>query len=77
MEYDGVIVERISPKYVFKLAYNSKYIDAIEIWISMTNDRNLMSHTYDFLKLAEILTAIKNHYYPEIKKLYSNFAHEF
>jgi nucleotidyltransferase substrate binding protein (TIGR01987 family) len=48
MQDDGIIIDRISPKYVIKQAYSSKYIDNVDIWLSMINDRNLMSHTYNF-----------------------------
>ena len=76
MEFDGLNFERISPKYIFKDAYNSKYIGNIEIWIDMTGDRNLMSHTYDSVKLTEILKNIKETYYPEIRALYIDFKHK-
>ena len=56
---DGLQIEKISPKYVFKTAFQSKYIDDIEIWMDMANDRNLMSHTYDFSKFDEILVKLK------------------
>jgi hypothetical protein len=48
MQDDGIIIDKISPKYVIKQAYSSKYIDDVDIWLSMINDRNLMSHTYNF-----------------------------
>ena len=76
MEADGLSLERLSPKYIFKDAYKSKYIDTVEVWIEMTNDRNLMSHTYDSVKLPEMLHNIKALYYPEIRKLYDYFKHE-
>jgi nucleotidyltransferase substrate binding protein (TIGR01987 family) len=50
MVEDGLVIEKISPKFVFKIAYQSKYLDNIDQWLKMTNDRNLMSHTYDFSK---------------------------
>ena len=76
MESDGLSLERLSPKYIFKGAYKSKYIDNIELWIEMTNDRNLMSHTYDSARLTKMLQSIKELYYPAIQKLYDYFKHE-
>ena len=76
MEFDGISFERISPKYVFKDAYKSKYIDDIDVWIEMTNSRNLMSYTYDSLKLPEILKNIKESFYPELLKVYNYFKTE-
>ena len=70
---DGLFIDKISPKYVFKAAFQSKYIDRIDDWLDMTNDRNLMSHTYDFLKLDQFLIRLKTIYYPCFDELYSYF----
>lgn len=76
MEYDGLVIERISPKHVFKLAYQSKYIDCIEEWLQMVNDRNLMSHTYDFESFDRILLVLKNTYFSLLETLYRDFSDE-
>ena len=76
MVEDGLIFERISPKYVFKLAYQSKYIDEIDVWIKMTNDRNLMSHTYDFSTFDSVLKQLQKDYFPLLSELYSYFIEE-
>jgi len=76
MTEDGLIVEKISPKYVFKAAYQSKYIDDIQVWLDMANDRNLMSHTYDFSKLDKVLLRLKNLYFPCLDKLYTYLTGE-
>ena len=76
MIFDGLEFERISPKFVFKLAYNSKYIDSIEIWLEMTNDRNLMSHTYDFSNFDSVLNKLQTIYFPKMKQLFNYFLLE-
>ncbi|MEB2786873.1 nucleotidyltransferase substrate binding protein [Algoriphagus persicinus] len=63
MESDGLVLPQISPKIVVKEAFKAKYIDRIEIWIDMINDRNLLSHTYDFTVMEEVI--------PDIQKRYS------
>ncbi|HOK00339.1 MAG TPA: nucleotidyltransferase substrate binding protein [Termitinemataceae bacterium] len=73
---DGLEIEKISPKYVFKLAFQSKYIDQIDLWLNMVNDRNLMSHTYDFAKFDEVLLRLKEQYYPLLDRLFSFFLEE-
>ena len=73
---DGLIIDRISPKYVFKLAYQSKYINDIDLWLKMTNDRNLMSHTYDFSTFDEVLKRLQNDYFPLLEELYLYFIEE-
>ena len=73
---DGLSIERISPKYVFKLAFQSKYIDDVNLWLEMTNDRNLMSHTYDFSTFDVVLKKLQVEYFPLLEKLYLYFIEE-
>lgn len=76
MEYDGLILDRISPKVVLKEAYQNKYIDDAEVWIKMINDRNLLSHTYDFDTFMEVLPDIQKKYIPLLWSLYQSFNKE-
>ena len=72
MEYDGVILDRISPKMVLKEAYKNKYIDNIELWLEMINDRNLLSHTYDFKVFEDVIPDIQLKYTPLLSELYTS-----
>ena len=74
MEYDGLIIDRISPKVVLKEAYQNKYIDNIETWIEMINDRNLLSHTYDFDVVIEVIPDIQQKYIPLLSDLYTSLV---
>lgn len=76
MQEDGIIIDKISPKSIVKLAYNRKYIDNITIWIAMINDRNLMSHSYNFADFNTVLDAIQKRYYQELDKLHLYFIAE-
>lgn len=76
MAEDGLTIEKISPKYVFKAAFQSNYIDDVETWIEMANDRNLMSHTYDFSDFDRVILKLKTAYFPLLKKLYTFFTGE-
>ena len=73
MVEDGLQIEQISPKMVFKVAYQSKYIDSIDPWLEMANDRNLMSHTYDFSRFDVVLVRLKKVYYPLLDRLFTYF----
>lgn len=73
---DGLVIDKISPKYVFKLAYQSKYIDEIDSWLVMTNDRNLMSHTYDFETFDLVLKRLQDNYFVLLEKLYLDLLKE-
>jgi len=76
MEYDGMILDKISPKMVLKEAYKAKYIDQIELWVSMINDRNLLSHTYDALVFEHIIPDIQKLYTPLLSDLYTSLVAE-
>ncbi|RYG29026.1 MAG: nucleotidyltransferase [Chitinophagaceae bacterium] len=70
MESDGIILDRISPKMVLKEAYKAKYIQDIEVWLKMINDRNLLSHTYDFETFEAVIPDIQKLYVPAVSDLY-------
>ncbi|OIR23971.1 HI0074 family nucleotidyltransferase substrate-binding subunit [Bathymodiolus thermophilus thioautotrophic gill symbiont] len=73
MQEDGIIIDKISPKFILKLAYNSKYINNIEVWIAMVNDRNLISQTYNFDNFNKVLKALQDTYYSHLEELYIDF----
>ena len=70
MKFDGIILDKISPKMVLKEAFKTKYIDNIELWLEMIDDRNLLSHTYDFKFFEEIIPDIQLKYNPLLSDLY-------
>jgi len=73
---DGILISKISPKFVVKLAYESKYITNIDTWLEMINDRNLMSHTYNFTNFTKVLESLQDKYYKELDNLYIYLAQE-
>lgn len=74
MEHDGVVFdEMISPRYIFKLAYHHKYIDQIEPWLAMIDDRNQIARTYDPGVFGIFLPRIKTDYYPLLNNLHTAF----
>ena len=72
MEYDGLILDKISAKIVLKEAFQNKYIDNIDTWIEMINDRNLLSHTYDYDVFLEVIPDILNKYIQLLSDLYNS-----
>ncbi|MDI9356312.1 MAG: nucleotidyltransferase substrate binding protein [Chitinophagaceae bacterium] len=71
MEFDGIILDKISPKMVLKEAFKTKYINNIELWLDMIDDRNLLNHTYDFKVFEEIIPDIQLKYTPLLSDLYT------
>lgn len=68
MESDGLILDRISPKVVVKEAFQAKYIDQVEVWLEMINDRNLLSHSYDLETFESVI--------PDIIRIYASLLEE-
>lgn len=70
MENDGIVLDKVSPKAIIKQAYQAKYINNAECWLRMIGDRNLMSHTYDFVKFEAVIQSIANDYLPMLDDWY-------
>ncbi len=60
-------VEKQYPRDVLAQAYAGSLIGDETLWLSMLQDRNLTSHTYNEDLAMEIYANIKT-YYPELKK---------
>ncbi len=74
MESDGLVLYQISPKMVVKEAFKAKYIDQIEIWLDLINDRNLLSHTYDFTVMEEVIPDIQKRYSQALSALHKTLV---
>jgi len=72
MQHDGLVIDKISPKYVFKLAYQKHYITDINIWLEMIADRNSMSHNYNEANFENLLKSLHIKYYPKLKYFVEN-----
>lgn len=72
MESDGLVLDRISPKVVIKEAFQAKYIDQIDIWLRLVNDRNLLSHSYDLETFESIIPDIQSVYAPLLATMAKN-----
>jgi nucleotidyltransferase substrate binding protein (TIGR01987 family) len=72
MEFDGIVFEKISPRFIIRDAFQYKYIDNPEIWMKMVDDRNLMSHTYNFSTFENVLAEVRSKYFNELEKFYTS-----
>ncbi|MGI9213197.1 MAG: nucleotidyltransferase substrate binding protein [Methylococcaceae bacterium] len=77
MEHDGIVLNQISPKAVVRQAFAAKYIDAPETWLKMIGDRNLMSHTYDFVKFEAVIKSIADEYLPMLEDWHLKLLMEY
>lgn len=62
---------QITPSTVLKAAYAAKLIADGDAWMDMLKHRNLMSHTYDFQKFKEAVTAIHTRYLAALGQVYT------
>ncbi|WP_157154468.1 HI0074 family nucleotidyltransferase substrate-binding subunit [Brachyspira murdochii] len=74
LEYNGSLNNiDISPRNIFKEAYSVRIIKSQDEFIDMMLSRNLLSHTYDFIKFKEIIIKVENNYLKILNELYSFF----
>ncbi|MCX8501526.1 MAG: nucleotidyltransferase substrate binding protein [Alphaproteobacteria bacterium] len=76
MVFEGIVIDRISPKNVIKQAFAAKFIDDVACWLRMIEDRNLISHTYDFAKFELVIQAIGQDYLPLLEDWYLELLQE-
>ncbi|MBW2735733.1 MAG: nucleotidyltransferase substrate binding protein [Deltaproteobacteria bacterium] len=62
LEYEGVILDKITPAAVIKAAFTAKIIEEGELWMRALDARNKMSHTYNLAKFEEVIAAIRAEY---------------
>lgn len=74
LEESGIIINPITPKQVIKQAFTAKIIFDGQVWIDMLLSRNLMSHTYDFIKFETIAKDVEQKYLTSMKQLEKFFA---
>jgi len=76
MEFDGIVLDQISPKAFVRQAFAAKYINDPDTWLKMIGDRNLMSHTYDFMKFEAVIQSIADSYLPMLDEWYFSLLME-
>lgn len=67
--YDYTLVDGVTRRQLFRLAFENGLIDSIDKWMDFHNARNRTSHTYNIITAEEVYnTALE--FLPESKKLY-------
>lgn len=70
MEYNGIVLDQLTPRYVIKAAFSAKIIEDGQIWIDMLGHRNIMSHTYDQEKFEKVIANISEDYLSALKQIF-------
>ena len=62
MEHNGILFAQVFPSAIIKEAGAFKLIDKPDVWLQALDDRNKMSHTYDFKKFEQVIERITDNY---------------
>lgn len=68
LKFGGINVS--IPREVIKQSFHHKLIEDGEIWISMLEDRNILSHVYDDIKAKDAVKSIETKYIAVFVQLY-------
>jgi nucleotidyltransferase substrate binding protein (TIGR01987 family) len=76
LEEGGLVIAPITPRQVLKDAFAAKVIANGHVWINMLDNRNLLSHTYNFSIFEKAVESIAVHYLPAMEELHQFFLKE-
>lgn len=76
LEYQGVVLESVTPRAVIKAGYAAGVIMDGEIWMAALDARNKMSHTYNFKVFEEVVKGIENRYLALMDSLHEKLLGE-
>ena len=62
LEFEGVVLDKITPAAVIKAAFAAKIIGDGALWMEALDARNKMSHTYNIAKFEKVIVAIRAKY---------------
>lgn len=70
LDFEGVILDKMTPASVLRAAYEAKIIKDGERWMNALDSRNKMSHTYDFKTFEKVIQDIHDYYLKLFDDLY-------
>jgi len=76
MEYNNFVFQSVMPSVVIREAYAAKLTTNGEDWLNALDDRNKMSHMYDFKKFNEGIERISTRYIQCFGELYETLSAE-
>ena len=69
LEHDGVVFDQVTPRAVFRKAYEANLTEHGEVWMDALDARNKMSHTYDALAIEQVVEDIDTRYLAAMEDL--------
>lgn len=76
LEYDGVIMESVTPRNVIRTAAATGLIADGQTWIDMLDDRRNTSHRFDCELLEKVLENIRDKYLSVLEALHQRLMTE-
>ena len=76
LEYDGVVMESVTPRNVIRTATSVGLIADGQTWVNMLEDRRNTSHRYDIAILGDVLNNIEDNYLPVLYVLHHRLLME-
>ena len=62
LEYEGFVLDKITPASVLKAAFEARVIDDGDIWMDALDARNKMAHVYSSKQFEKIIAEIQTRY---------------
>lgn len=63
LEYEGVVLEKITPASVLRAAFEAKFITAGDVWMLALDARNKMAHSFDCAEFEAVIEEIRRSYF--------------
>ena len=76
LESENLVLPQVTPRAVIRAAFASRLINDGETWMEALDDRNKMSHTYDFKKFKEVIDRIRMCYLTVMGELHAKLRDE-
>ena len=70
LEAQNAVLPQITPRAVIRAAFEANLIGDGEAWMDALDDRNKMSHTYNFARFEEVLENIRARYLTAMDELH-------
>lgn len=74
LESKGIAVQ--FPRDVLKEAFHAGIIADGEVWIEMLEKRNTLAHTYNETQFKDSVSAVRDRFYPRIRRLVDRLKEE-
>ncbi len=71
LQHEGRLLPSVTPRSVVKEAFAAGLVQEGQVWIDMIDHRNPLSHSYDALRFAEAVVAIRDRYLSAMTELHA------